>query len=160
MPDKPAVDTSRGYLLSTSTGWLPEKARHGAGFSPKTMRIIDRLKACGSTSSTLAALNDDLLEKLITSSDGPFALPFPVDVISFLKWDSQSFDKGLYEYNTRREELVIKGLQGPLHSGIVEILVDWLMQVKRSGEFEQQGNLRLRQNQGLFSRPSVEFDRS
>ena len=64
-------------------------------------------------------------------------------------------DSGGYEYDARMEELIIKTLPSPLHEGVVEVFNKWLVRLSDSGDLKQQGELKLRSNQGLFSPLSV-----
>jgi hypothetical protein len=84
-------------------------------------------------------------------------LPFQVDKESFSKLDHHLSKLGGYEYDARREELIIKTIPSPFHKGVIEVFTKWLVQLSDSRDLKQQGELKLRSNQGLFSLPLISF---
>jgi hypothetical protein len=84
-------------------------------------RIIEHLIAHNNTGSILNELGEDVLMELRASSNHAFALPFQIDKESFRKLDRRLSESGGYEYDARREELIIKTLPGPLHKGVIEV---------------------------------------
>jgi len=147
-----------GHLPPTPGDALPQNAQRKSKptlQSQKTKRIIERLIAHNNTGSILDELDDDVLMELRASSNHAFALPFRIDKESFRKWDRRLSESGGYEYDAGREELIIKTLPGALHEGVVEVFNKWLVRLSDSGDLKQQGELKLRSNQGLFSPPLI-----
>jgi hypothetical protein len=119
--------------------------------SQRTQRIIERLVAHNNTGSIVDKLDEDVLMELRASSNQAFALPFRIDRESFRKLDRRLSESGGYEYDARREELIIKTLPGPLHEGVVEVFSDWFTRLKDSRDLKRYGKLKHRSNQGLSS---------
>jgi hypothetical protein len=119
--------------------------------SQRTQRIIERLIAYNNTESILDELNKDVLIELRASSNNAFALPFRIDKELFRKLDRCLAELGGYEYDARREELIIKTLPGPLHEGVIEVFSDWFTRLKDSRDLKRYGKLKHRSNQGLSS---------
>jgi hypothetical protein len=124
----------------------------------QSQSIIERLVAQNNTKIILDELNEDVLMELRASSNHAFALPFQIDKESFRKWERRMSDSGGYEYDARMEELIIKTLPSPLHEGVVEVFNKWLVRLSDSGDLKQQGELKLRSNQRLFSPPLISRD--
>jgi hypothetical protein len=143
-----------GRLPPTLGDALPQNVQGESNLtlqSQRTQRIIERLIEHNNTESILDGLDKDVLMELRASSDYAFALPFRIDNESFRTWDRRLSESGGYEYDTRREELIIKTLPGPLHEGVVEVFSDWFTRLKDSRAFKRHGKLKHRSNQGLSS---------
>lgn len=57
-------------------------------------------------------------------------------------------DVGGYEYDARKQEVIIRGGTGPLHDGAVAVFLEWLFELKKSGDLKQGSKLRINPNQG------------
>jgi hypothetical protein len=131
-----------GRLPPTPGDTLPQNVQRKSKpplQSQRTQRIIDRLIAHNNTGSILDKLGEDIRMELRASSNHAFALPFRIDKESFRKLDRRLAESGGYEYDARREELIIKTLPGALHEGVVEVFNKWLVRLSDSGDLKQQG---------------------
>jgi hypothetical protein len=81
--------------------------------SQRTQRIIERLMAHNDKGSIVDELDEDVLMELRARSNQAFALPFRIDRESFRKLDCRLSESGGYEYDARREELIIKTMPSP-----------------------------------------------
>jgi hypothetical protein len=124
----------------------------GDGLQPlpqyKRDDIFDRLLAPKEPRDRLKVLDEDYLMELRSSIDRPTALPFDVDINSFLDWQHESSDLGGYEYDAQREKVIIKTLPGSIHEAVVSAFNEWFVPLKR--KFRQRGvELKLKSNKGL-----------